>query len=147
MQTTRFAAAVLTAICLGVAGSAWANHHEEIAARFKAADKDADGTLDKDEAKALPRVAKNFDQLDADKDGTVTLDEIMAGMKGKAKGKQGKGHGMFAEADKDKVGTLDREEAKAMPKVAENFDKIDTDKDGTVSMEEIHSFMMGGKKP
>jgi Ca2+-binding EF-hand superfamily protein len=54
---------------------------------------------------------------------------------------------MFAEADKDKDGTLDREEAKAMPKVAENFDKIDTDKDGTVSMEEIHSFMMGGKKP
>jgi Ca2+-binding EF-hand superfamily protein len=28
-----------------------------------------------------------------------------------------------------------------MPRVAKNFDAIDTDKDGTVSMQEIHTFM------
>jgi Ca2+-binding EF-hand superfamily protein len=47
----------------------------------------------------------------------------------------------FKDADKDNDGTLDKQEAKAMPNVAKNFDAIDTDKDGTVSLDEIHSFM------
>ncbi len=41
-------------------------------AHFKVADKDNDGSLTRDEAKAMPRVAKNFDAIDADKSGTVT---------------------------------------------------------------------------
>jgi len=49
----------------------------------------------------------------------------------------------FKKADKDNDGTLDRTEAKAMPKVGRNFDAIDVDKDGTVSREEIHSYMKG----
>lgn len=44
-------------------------------------------------------------------------------------------------ADKDHDGTLNRQEAKAMPNVAKNFDAIDADKDGTVSLDEIHTFM------
>ena len=32
---------------------------------------DSDGTLDKEEAKAMPRVAKHFDAIDTDKDGTA----------------------------------------------------------------------------
>ena len=28
-----------------------------------------------------------------------------------------------------------------MPNVAKNFDAIDTDKDGTVSLKEVHTFM------
>ena len=36
----------------------------EIAAAFKKADKDSDGTLDKEEAKAMPHVAKNFDAIE-----------------------------------------------------------------------------------
>ena len=43
-------------------------------------------SLDKDEAKAMPRVAKNFDAIDADKDGTVSLEEIHAFMKAQHKG-------------------------------------------------------------
>jgi hypothetical protein len=46
------------------------------AAAFKIADKDNDGTLDKEEPKAIPHVAKNFDAIDTDKDGTVSLKEI-----------------------------------------------------------------------
>ncbi|HTO45583.1 MAG TPA: EF-hand domain-containing protein [Burkholderiales bacterium] len=106
-------------------------------AAFKAADKDNDGTLDKQEAKALPRVAKNFDAIDADKDGTVSMDEIKAFMK-QAKHE---GAAAFKKADADNDGTLDKEEAKAMPGVAKNFDAIDTDHDGTVSMDEIKAFM------
>jgi hypothetical protein len=50
--------------------------HDKGAAAFKIADKDNDGTLDKEEPKAMPHVAKNFDAIDTDKDGTVSLKEI-----------------------------------------------------------------------
>jgi Ca2+-binding EF-hand superfamily protein len=50
--------------------------HEKRSKEFAAADKDADGTLTKDEAKKLKKVYKNFDAIDADKDGTVSRDEV-----------------------------------------------------------------------
>ncbi len=49
--------------------------------RFKEADKDGDGKLTLDEAKAgMPRVAEHFAEIDKDKKGYVTLDEIKAAM-------------------------------------------------------------------
>ncbi len=52
---------------------------KEIAAKFKAADKNADGQLSLDEAKAgMPRVAKGFDKIDVEKKGYVTLEQIIA---------------------------------------------------------------------
>jgi Ca2+-binding EF-hand superfamily protein len=52
---------------------------KEISAKFKAADKNADGQLSLDEAKAgMPRVAKGFDKIDVDKKGYVTLEQIIA---------------------------------------------------------------------
>ena len=52
---------------------------EKFAADFKAADKNADGGLSKDEATAsMPRIAKHFDELDANKDGVVTQEELQA---------------------------------------------------------------------
>jgi hypothetical protein len=55
----------------------------------------------------------------------------------------------FKKADKDHDGTLDRKEAKKFNKnAAKNFDAIDADKDGTLSMEEIDTYMAAhpGKK-
>ena len=52
-----------------------------------------------------------------------------------------KGAAAFKKADKDNDGTLDRKEAKKMPHVAKNFAAIDTDKDGTVSLDEVHTYM------
>jgi Ca2+-binding EF-hand superfamily protein len=121
-------------------GVSLADHHDKgkLDAAFKAADKDNDGTLDKEEAKAMPRVAKNFDAIDADHDGTVSMDEIKAFIKTTM---HERGEAAFKAADKDNDGTLDKEEAKAMPRVAKNFDAIDADHDGTVSMDEIHAYM------
>lgn len=53
----------------------------------------------------------------------------------------------FKAADKDGDGTLDKTEAAAMKGVSKHFDMIDTDKDGTVSMDEIKAHMstMKGK--
>ena len=110
-------------------------------AHFKAADKDNDGSLTREEAKAMPRVAKNFDAIDADKSGMVTLAEIQAAMKKMAKEAHKRGVERFKAADKNGDGVLDREEAKAMPKVAKNFDAIDADKSGTLTEKEIHDYM------
>ncbi len=51
----------------------------DIEARFKAADKNGDGKLTLEEAKAgMPRVAKAFDKIDTDKKGYITLDQLKA---------------------------------------------------------------------
>jgi Ca2+-binding EF-hand superfamily protein len=108
---------------------------------FKRADKDKDGTLDRNEAKALPQVSKHFDRIDLNKSGAISLTEIKAYLKQASKSIQEKGKDAFQAADKDKNGTLSREEAKALPKVARNFDKVDADKDGTVSEAEIRAYL------
>lgn len=55
--------------------------HAKGSRAFTKADKDNDGTLTKDEAKAAPHISKHFDEIDADKDGTVDRDEVHAYMK------------------------------------------------------------------
>ena len=50
--------------------------------RFKQADADGNGAIDRAEAeKALPHLARHFDRIDADKDGQVTFEEIAAARK------------------------------------------------------------------
>jgi len=140
LKNSFLTSAFALAVAFAFPGVSLADPHDmgKLDAAFKAADKDNDGTLDKEEAKAMPRVAKNFDAIDANHDGTVSMDEIKAFMK---TAMREKGEAAFKKADKDNDGTLDKEEAKAMPRVAKNFDAIDTDHDGTVSMDEIHAFM------
>jgi len=116
-------------------------HGSRMEARFKAADKDNDGSLTREEAKATPRVAKNFDAIDADKNGTVTLAEIQAAMKKMVKEAHDRNVEHFKAADKDNDGSLTREEAKGLPRVTKNFDAIDTDKSGTVTLKEIRAYM------
>jgi Ca2+-binding EF-hand superfamily protein len=116
-------------------------HGARMEAHFKAADKDNDGSLTREEAKAMPRVAKRFDAIDADKSGTVSLAEIQAAKKQMGKEAHKRGAERFNAADKNADGMLDREEAKSMPKVAKNFDAIDADKNGTVTGKEIHDYM------
>jgi Ca2+-binding EF-hand superfamily protein len=109
--------------------------------RFKKADKDHDGTLDKGEAKDLPYVAKHFDEIETDKEGTVSMDEIRDFAKSHKKDAHRRCEERFKQADMDHDGTLTKEEAKAMPNVAKHFDEIDVDKDGTVTLDEIHNYM------
>ena len=56
-----------------------AGQNQQIEARFKAADKNADGKLTLEEAKAgMPRVAAGFDKIDSDKKGYLTVEQIEA---------------------------------------------------------------------
>jgi Ca2+-binding EF-hand superfamily protein len=146
MKKIALLAALAAAFTLGTA-TAFADHHgEKLGDAFKKADTDNDGSLTKDEAKPLKGVSKHFDAIDFDKSGTVTMDEITSHLGSMKKAMFAKGEAKFKEADKDHDGTLDKEEAKALPRVSKNFDAIDTDKDGTVSMEEIAAFMKAKKQ-
>ena len=52
-------------------------HDEKMAADFRKADKDNDGTLDRKEAKKMRGgVSKNFNSIDTDNDGTVSMEEL-----------------------------------------------------------------------
>ena len=129
--------------------SAFANHdgngdhcnmHTKVS--FEAADKDKDGTLDREEVKLVCN--EKFEVMDADKDGTVTKEELNSCGR-KAHDEHDKLHEKrskeFTAADKDADGTLTKDEAKKLKKVLKNFDAIDVDKDGTVSRDEVHNFM------
>ena len=71
-----------TLLMLAVLGTAYAQESRtdrEIDERFAAADKNKDGKLTLEEAKAgMPRVAANFQRIDAQKKGYVTAAEIKA---------------------------------------------------------------------
>lgn len=72
----------LTLLMLAAVGTAYAQESRtvrEIDERFAAADKNKDGKLTLEEAKAgMPRVASNFQRIDTQKKGYVTAAEIKA---------------------------------------------------------------------
>lgn len=74
--------AAFSLIMLATVGTAYAQESRtdrEIDERFAAADKNKDGKLTLEEAKAgMPRVAANFQRIDTQKKGYVTAAEIKA---------------------------------------------------------------------
>jgi hypothetical protein len=50
---------------------------ESVEARFNGCDKDADDSIDREEATlCLPQIARRFSSVDIDEDGLITLDEL-----------------------------------------------------------------------
>jgi Ca2+-binding EF-hand superfamily protein len=105
--------------------------------RLKAVDKNADGMLSRDEAASLPRISKHFDEIDANHDGFITFDELHA-FGAKHRGGRHHGHALKA-LDKDGDGRISRDEAAAAPRLAQNFDRIDADRDGFLTKEELRA--------
>lgn len=83
MTVSKLATALAAAIALFIPHlvASAEEHGSRMEAHFKAADKDNDGSLTREEAKSMPRVTRNFDAIDADKSGTVAEREIHDYMK------------------------------------------------------------------
>jgi Ca2+-binding EF-hand superfamily protein len=123
------AAALATAAPEGRAGA--------MAERLKQADTNHDGMINREEAKALPRILKDFDAIDTNKDGQVTADELRAFHQSHA-GDKGKHRGDFMKKlDTDGDGRISKAEAQAAPRLAEHFDALDTDHNGFITTEEM----------
>jgi Ca2+-binding EF-hand superfamily protein len=106
-------------------------------ARWTQADADGNGTLSRAEVQAsLPTMSESFVQMDANGDGKLSSDEMHA-----YKSKHGERdmRQQFSAADKDGDNMLDLAEASSMPKLSEQFAKVDVNQDGKVSIEELQA--------
>jgi Ca2+-binding EF-hand superfamily protein len=102
--------------------------------RLKAADTNGDGMISREEAKALPRIAKNFDAIDANHDGQVTMEELRAFHQSQRQAHAGE---RWKHLDADGDGRISRAEAAKFPRLAEHFDAIDTNGDGFLTPDEL----------
>ena len=127
--------------------------------RFAKADTNKDGALSKKEASGaaapgFPIMSKNFDAMDKDKNGKVTLserenflkDESSRQMAKQQAEAQKKFEALFAVADTNKSSGLSKKEvdgaaAPGFPLIKKNFDAMDTDRNGQVSVAERNAFM------
>lgn len=109
--------------------------------RWKAADRDGNGSLSREEATAsMPHLADNFDQVDGNKDGQVSAEEMHA-FRGAGPHHQG-GHMQqkFKATDTNGDGSLDLAEAQTgMPWLAERFSAVDANNDGKVTRDECRA--------
>jgi len=103
---------------------------------FKQMDTNNDGMISKTEFDAAHD--KHFNDMDTNGDNQLSSDEMRAGNKqnlSKIKSKH------FNSADTDHDGVLSKEEAKKLPRIFEQFDKIDANKDSKLTPEELGDLM------
>ena len=104
------------------------------------ADKDGDGRVSRAEAttSGAERSGEWFDKLDLNKDGYVTQEEMKQARETRHGDMKEKMEARFKEADVNSDGQISLEEAQAkMPRVAERFTTLDTDKNGLLSKDEL----------
>jgi len=105
--------------------------------RLQAADTNADGRISREEAQAaLPRLFERFDLIDANHDGFVTVEEMQAARL--AHRGAGRGEG-WKQWDANGDGRLSREEVATAPRLSQQFDAIDANHDGFVTVEELQA--------
>ena len=128
---------LITALLVGGASVAYANAGNFKGMNFAQMDTNGDSFLTKDEVQG--RVLARFDELDTDNSGTLSSDELSALKKGRA-GKNGK-RATFAEMDKNGDGALAKDEV--WGRLSVHFDQLDTDKNGTLSSDELSALKKG----
>jgi Ca2+-binding EF-hand superfamily protein len=117
------------------------------------ADTDGDGRVSRAEATAsgAERSGDWFDKLDLNKDGYVTQDEMK-----QARDTRHRNHGdmkekmeaRFKEADANGDGQLSLDEVQAkMPRLADRFTTLDSDKNGLLSKDELKHGSPGHRSP
>jgi Ca2+-binding EF-hand superfamily protein len=138
------AAALASAAINAVAApeGAGGHRHGAMLERIKAADTNGDGLISKEEAKALPMIAKHFDEIDTDGNGQLSPDELRAfHEKMRAQHEQMQAQRFaehFRKIDTDGDGRISLAEAQAnAPRLAEHFGQIDANGDGFITPEEM----------
>jgi len=108
---------------------------------FKAVDANGDGAISRTEAELkAPAMAEHFDKVDANHDGGLSKNEIRTFSATLEKKRREFGQ-QLESADKDKNGSLSRQEAAAMPNLSSRFDDIDSNLDGQLVIKEIADYL------
>ena len=132
LALTAVALASVTTLAVAQSAPATGGHRGAFMERLKAADTNGDGMISQSEAAALPHLAKHFDAIDANHDGQVTVDELHAFMQAKRGQFAQKG---FAMLDTNGDGKVSRDEFLAQ--AAARFDRMDANKDGVLTPDEL----------
>jgi len=142
------AAALASAAVISIAAPEGAGgpRHGAMMERIKAADTDGNGLISRDEAKALPMIAKHFDEIDTNHDGQLSPDELRAFHQKMSAQHEQMREQRFAEhfrkLDTDGDGRVSLAEAQAnAPRLAERFQQIDTNGDGFITPDELKAAM------
>ena len=107
--------------------------------RFKAADKDGDGALTRDEAqRGMPALHRVFDQVDANKDGKVTRAELEAAFQARAR----RQYQEFENIDSNRDGVVTYEElVKRASSTSRVLGRLYADKDERITRQELDGFV------
>ena len=150
---------VISMLLTGLAGSstALADHHEsggmqteKLPSAFSKFDKNSDGRISRDEAREGSD--RMFNDIDTNKDGFISKEEMQAHHKVMhdefREGMREKMRDHWKSADKDGDGSLSRAEVESahMKRLSRDFDKLDTNKDGKLSEDEMKMTMRSGAK-
>jgi hypothetical protein len=120
-----------------------AEHAARMQKYFAKMDKNADGFISREEAAGNKRLAKHFDAIDSNKDGKLSKEELAAHHKGRHGEHAARLREKFKAADSDHDGTLSKAEADkaGMKRLVANFDRVDANKDGKVTADELQIAM------
>ena len=142
---------------LAVSGVALADDHEsggmagdKMPSAFSKFDKNGDGRISRDEAREGSD--RMFNDIDTNKDGFISKEEMQAHHKMMhdefREGMREKMRDHWKSADKDGDGSLSRAEVEAahMKRLSRDFDKLDTNKDGKLSEDEMKMTMRPSPK-
>ncbi len=108
--------------------------------QFRAADKDGDGALSREEARrSMSSIHRRFNEIDTDKDGKVTRGEIEAAFGKRANEERRRFKALDANGD----GVITRDEILRHNASASSraIDSIDANKDGNISQSELDGFI------
>lgn len=108
---------------------------------FNSVDSNQDGKISQSEAEVkAPAMAELFTQIDSNHDALLSKQEIKAFTAAMLKSRE-EFTQHLAEADKNKNGKLSKEESKSIPRLHDNFDAIDSDHDGQLTLKEISDYL------
>lgn len=106
-------------------------------------DTNGDDKIDKSEAAQdqRGRISQDFDQIDTNDDATIDIDELKASLNG-SRGKGVSVERIMKEVDDNRDGKLNQLEIAAKEKLelTNNFEKIDTNQDNEIDLEELKVF-------